>query len=107
VSGAQLIDPTLILAPDLAVFFSPGVIPSWSEKDGLENELFQTFAFLGSARTEWGTQDTGRLMKLPGIAQALLWQESFSTRPEEVSARLTHERQEKSGFGKGNSSSLN
>ncbi|MFL5659781.1 MAG: hypothetical protein ACJ8BW_00350 [Ktedonobacteraceae bacterium] len=37
VSGAQLIDPTLVLslAPDLAVFFSPGVIPSWSEVESV------------------------------------------------------------------------
>ena len=39
VSGAQFIDPTLVLRLtfDLAVFFSPGGIPSWSETDGLEN----------------------------------------------------------------------
>jgi hypothetical protein len=75
VSGAQLIDPTLVLslAPDLAVFFSPGVIPSWSETDGLENELFPHVRFLASARTGWGTQDTGRPIKLPRSTCALLW----------------------------------
>jgi hypothetical protein len=49
VSGAQLIDPTLVLSlvPDRAVFFYPGVIPSWSETDGLENELFPHVRFSG------------------------------------------------------------
>src|SRR5712692_2238544 len=62
VSGAHLIDPTLVLslAPDLAVFFSPG-----RRRTGLRTSFSHTFAFLGSARTGWGTQDSGRPMKLP------------------------------------------
>ena len=50
VSGAQFIDPTLVLRLtfDLAVFFSPGGIPSWSETGGLENELFPHVRFSGS-----------------------------------------------------------
>ena len=47
ISGAVIIDPTLVLeiTPNQAVFFYPGVIRSWTETDQLENELFPHVRF--------------------------------------------------------------
>jgi hypothetical protein len=59
VSGRTIIDPTIVLGtdPTQIIHYYPGVVRSWEELDGLDNEMFPYVRFSGYGEDGMGHPD--------------------------------------------------